>query len=107
LSTTPRSLRRYCNSSSGRIAAGSTGIEVKLVTTLRSISNAGTISAGADGIFVENASLFSGDIVNSGAGNCGRLHRHRGQAGHYLHGRHQQRRQDLCGVSARGIFGIS
>jgi hypothetical protein len=34
----------------------------------RSISNAGTIFAGADGIFVENASLFSGDIVNSGAG---------------------------------------
>ena len=58
------------NSSSGRIVAGSSGIEIKLVTTFTGgIINAGTItSTGRVGIFVDNASLFSGDISNSSSG---------------------------------------
>src|SRR4029077_12153052 len=58
------------NSSSGRIVAGSNGIEIKLVTTFTGgIINAGTItSTGRVAIFVDNASLFSGDISNSSSG---------------------------------------
>jgi hypothetical protein len=58
------------NAASGRIAAGDSGIEVKLVSTFTGgISNAGTItSTGRVGIFVDNASLFSGDISNSSSG---------------------------------------
>jgi hypothetical protein len=61
------------NNSGGRIAAGSNGIEIKLVTTFTGgISNSGTIIARSHGIVVSSVAMFGsggpgGGITNTGA----------------------------------------
>ena len=61
------------NNSGGRIAAGSNGIQIKLVTTFTGgISNSGTMTAKSHGIVVSSVAMFGsggpgGGITNTGA----------------------------------------
>jgi hypothetical protein len=78
LSSTPRSFSGDIRSAaSGRIAAGSSGIEVKLVTTFAGgISNAGTIlvsNFSRVGIYLSKDVLFGSSSAGGGITNTGTI----------------------------------
>ena len=62
------------NNSGGRIAAGSNGIQIKLVTTFTGgISNSGTMTAKSHGIVVSSVAMFGSGGPGGGITNIGTI----------------------------------